>query len=43
MKKATRGTKRKMGGLHPKGYAGPADHPRGCQGQNILEIKNSGR
>ena len=20
-----------------------ADHPRGCPGQNILEIKNSGR
>ena len=32
-----------MDGLHPKGYAGTADHPGGCPGQNILEIKNSGR
>ena len=30
-------------GLRPKGYAGTADHPGGCPGQNILEIKNSGR
>ena len=34
-------TKREMDGLRPKGYAGTADHPRGCPGQNILEIKNS--
>ena len=27
----------------PKGDAGTADHPGGCTGQNILEIKNSGR
>ena len=32
-----------QGGLCPKGYAGTADHPRGCPRQNILEIKNSGR
>ena len=36
-------TKRETGGLRPKGYAGTADHPGGCPGQNILEIKNSGR
>ena len=36
-------TKREMDGLCPKGYAGTADHPRGWPGQNILEIKNSGR
>ena len=24
-------------------YADTADHPGGCAGQNILEIKNSGR
>ena len=30
-----------MDGLRPKGYAGTADHPGGCPGQNILEIKNS--
>ena len=35
-------TKREMDGLHPKGYAGTADHPGGCTGQNILEIKNLG-
>ena len=28
-----------MDGLRPKGHAGTADYP----GQNILEIKNSGR
>ena len=32
-----------MDGLCPKGYAGTADHPGGCPGQKILEIKNSGR
>ena len=32
-----------MDGLRPKGHAGIADHPGGCRGQNILEIKNSGR
>ena len=32
-----------MDGWRPKGYAGTADHPGGCPGQNILEIKNSGR
>ena len=32
-----------MGGWRPKGYADTADHPGGCPGQNILEIKNSGR
>ena len=36
-------TKREMDGLRPKGYAGTADHPREGPGQNILEIKNSGR
>ena len=25
------------------GYADTADHPTGCPGENILEIKNSGR
>ena len=43
-RKKTKGeTNREMDGLRPKGYAGTADHPRGCPGQNILEIKNSGR
>jgi len=42
-KKAKGETKREMDGLHPKGYAGTADHPGGCPGQNILEFKNSGR
>ena len=43
-RKKTKGeTKREMDGLYPKGYAGTADHPRGCPGQNILEIKNSSR
>ena len=37
------GTKREMDGWSPKGYSGTADHPGGCTGQNILEIKNSGR
>ena len=32
-----------MDGWRPKGYADTADHPGGCAGQNILEIKNSGR
>ena len=32
-----------MNGLPPKGYADTADHPGGCPGQNILEIKNPGR
>ena len=41
-KKTKRETKREMGGLCPKGYAGTADHPGGCPGQNILEIKNLG-
>ena len=36
-------TKREMGRLRPKGHTGTADHPGGCPGQNILEIKNSGR
>ena len=36
-------TKREMDELRPKGYAGTADHPRWCPGQNILEINNSGR
>ena len=35
-------TKREMDGWRPKGYAGTVDHPRGCPGQNIVEIKNSG-
>ena len=35
------GDQREMGGLRPKGYAGTADHPGECPGQNILEIKNS--
>ena len=30
-------------GWRPRGHAGTADHPRGCPGQNILEIINSGR
>ena len=38
-----RQTKGKMNGLHPKGHAGAADYPGGCPGQNILEVKNSGR
>ena len=41
--KRTRETKREMDGWRPKGYADTADHPGGCTGQNILEIKNSGR
>ena len=32
-----------MDGLRPKGHAGTADHTGECPGQNILEIKNSGR
>ena len=36
-------TKREMDGWRPKGYADTADHPGGYAGQNILEIKNSGR
>ena len=31
-----------MDGLRRKGHAGTADHPGGCPGQNILEIKNLG-
>ena len=38
-----RQTKREMDGLRPKGYADTADYPGGCPGQNIPEIKNSGR
>ena len=38
-----RETKREMDGLCPKRYAGIADHPRGCPGQKLLEVKNSGR
>ena len=34
---------RPRGGLCPKGYAGTADHPGGCPGQNSLDIKKSGR
>ena len=30
-------------GWRPKGHADTADHPGRCAGQNILEIKNSGR
>ena len=41
--KAKGETKSEMDGWSPKGYAGTADHPGGCTGQNILEIKNSGR
>ena len=40
-KKAKGETNREMDGLCPKGYAGTADHTRGCTGQNMLEIKNS--
>ena len=42
-RKKTKGeTKREMDGwIGPKGHAGTADHPGGCPGQNILEIKNS--
>ena len=36
-------TKWEMDGLGQKGYAGTADHPGRCPGQNILEIKNLGR
>ncbi len=43
MKKTKGETKREMDGLCPKGYASTADHSGGCRGQNILEIKNSGR
>ena len=35
--------KREMDALRPKGYAGTTDHPGGCPGKNILEIKNSAR
>ena len=42
-KKTKRETKREMVGLRLKGHAGTVDHPGGCPGQNILEIKNSGR
>ena len=35
-------TKREMDGLRPKGHTGTVDHPSGCAGQNILEIKNLG-
>ena len=43
-RKKTKGeTKGEMEGFHPKGHAGTAVHPGGCPGQNILEIKNSGR
>ena len=42
-KRAKGETERAMGGLRPKGYAGTADHPGVCTGQNIMEIKNSGR
>ena len=38
-----RETKTEMVGLRPKGHAETADHPGGCPGQNILEIKNSSR
>ena len=41
--KRPRGDQREMDGLRPKGFAGTADHPRGCPGRNILEIKNSVR
>ena len=43
MESARKKTKRVMDGLRPKGNAGTADHPGGCPGQNILEIKNSDR
>ena len=40
---ARKKTKREIhDGLCLKEYAGTADHPGGCPGQNILEIKNSG-
>ena len=42
-KKAKGETKSEMDGWSPKGHAGTADHPGGCTGQNILEIKNSSR
>ena len=42
-RKTKRETKREMDGLRPKGHPETADHPGGCPGQNILEIKNSGR
>ena len=41
--KRPRGTRREMDGLRPKGYASTADHPGGCPGQNIPEIKNLDR
>ena len=34
---------REVEGLSPKEHAGIANHPGGCLGQDILEIKNSGR
>ena len=43
MKKAKGETKRELDGWRPQGYASTADHPGGCTGQHILEIKNSGR
>ena len=36
-------TKREMGGLRLKGHAGTADHPGGCPGQKIVEVRNSDR
>ena len=36
-------TKREMDGWRPRGHGGTADHPGGCPGQSILDIKNSGR
>ena len=38
-----RETKREMDGWRKNGHAGTAAHPGRCTGQNILEIKNSGR
>ena len=35
--------KKEMDGWRPKGYAGTADHPGECPGQNILEIKKRRR
>ena len=34
------GKRRRGDELHPKGHSGTEDHPGGCPGQSILEIKN---
>ena len=43
MEKDQGGDQEGDGWIVSEGICRPADHPRGCPGQNILEIKNSGR